>query len=499
MAENELPEAQNDGFMKMIVKLLNHRLNQGDVYDKFKGVREVNFLLEYKVQQQAPKAYKELADLCGFKGFENNKPIWGLNNPECSTNAYFIRRAIRGYIHSTTEKSKAAGRLFWNVLKHVTINSEKRVSMGDKSFFKENANFDKAKISFLDGIGTFLSDKDKVLGIDWVLAYRKSDNSGVYSGFIKEMANYNIGTTQSDKKDLAEQTVRQLFLILQKSRESNGGKLLEMAMPVIENAADNAFYLDNVSYYDEAGVIGVKGKTYKLDEKFKKDLYKRLKRSKLKISDNCENFLLNNETPSQKLHKRINNVYHVLYQYDVKWKQRAAFVMKQKGIIDAVVCSPEIKPTFELVKDYAALVIDYAAVRPHKTDEVSIENINNLLKRNAKYMELNAVSGTLFEPVAEPKRKINKKLVGAIAEIYAKSVNTTNEEAEEFDPNFHNKMTKMFVDIVKEHDYSRSEVQELCNILSQGGGREEPFVKMGRKIMSEYTVLPKVARKNKKR
>ena len=491
MAESQLPEIKKDGFLSMIILLLNKHLNENNLYGKFDGGVESSCLLALNIKEQAPEQYAKLASFCGIRDVVNDKIIWGYQNPECATNAYFIQTATRGYINSSSDRSQAAGRLFWQVLKNVNINSEKHEVLRDKKFFQESANFDKIKISFLNGIGSVLDAKDKIAGIDWLLSYRKTDTSGVYVDFIRDLASYNIGANDTDREYLAKHTVRQLVGILHKSRESNGGKFLEMVLPVIENAANNAIYLENVSYCDERGVLGVKNEVYTFDETFKQDLYKRLKRSKLNLSENIIEFLENNGTANQKLQKRIRVVDEGMFNHKISLDSRYKLASKQKGIIETGLFAPNVKPTNDLVSDYAKFLVDYAVLSPiDKKGEVEVRNLECLLKRNANYMELNVVSGNLFGEDIKNKPNINKKLVNKVADLYAKSIDTTYDVAEEFSDEFHQKMTDMFVSIVKENNYKKSEVTELCNILSQGGGKAKEFVRMSHKIMSEYTSLP---------
>ncbi len=83
--------------------------------------------------------------------------------------------------------------------------------------------------------------------------------------------------------------------------------------------------------------------------------------------------------------------------------------------------------------------------------------------------------------------KINKTLVAEVADVYAQNVISTHPEMGEFNPYFHQKMTKMLSYVVSSYDYTREEVSDLCSRLAKGGDNAPEFKQSAQMVMAAYT------------
>jgi len=485
MTEAQLPDKKDDNYLTMLLELLDYHLNNGTFYKTFTGNIEGNYLAKFKINEQAPKAYEYLANICGIKIVNGKVHFTGMDY-YCPTNDVYLVRAAHEYVNSTSDTERAAGRLLWNVLTKVKPNSNILKYVGNGNYFVNSANFEKQKVSFLNHTNIKFSDIDKIKALDWFLAYKKSDSDEIFTDFIENLADYNIGANKDNKQYLAEQTIKQVVMVLQKSRESSGGKLLKMMRPVLENAANNSFYLTDVSYVDDKGVLGDKGKVYKIDDNFKKDLYSRIKRSNMNVSAICEDFLNNKNDANQMLQKRINLVSSILRRYNIDEFYRASIAKKQKGYIETALDDKNVSITSSFVIDYAEMLTNYVAIKPMKGNEKA-DVLHKLITKNADYTGLSYTCGSLFSDINGEKPNVNKNLVNDVAKIYANGIEAVDYELNEFDPDFHDSMTKMFSSIVATYKYNKKEVTELCNILEQGGGNALQFKKMANEVMNSYT------------
>ena len=144
----------------------------------------------------------------------------------------------------------------------------------------------------------------------------------------------------------------------------------------------------------------------------------------------------------------------------------------------------------EIIDKYSNYLSLYASWHPYNKC-LNADLLKKMLEQEAHNTNEITKAEILFPDYLLPKElpTINKALVMTVAQNYADSFVCSQPEAEEFNAAYHQAMTKMFSDITVEHNYSKSEVQALCKVLSSNG--DEATKKMGKHIMSVYTAQTK--------
>lgn len=485
MAENRILDAGDDEFLNVISKLLKYVLNEGRYLEKFDNEIAGRLLDSSRLLQTNPQSYQKLDRLCGYKVPYGSRSIRLDPSSQCENNAAFLREAAAEYIRSAEDPKLASGRLVWRVLAKTDFHGVCPEGAGDKQFFRRKAAFEHNKVRFLNSVPLQLGNACKVDILDLFSSYKASDNDGIYGVFFKKLSRYDIGAEPADQNYVAKQTVKLLAKILDKSRGSGGAGKLQLMAPLFENAAKNAFYIDNISYVDVSGSLGEKGKVYTLNRELKQDILKRLKHSNLEFSSECLHFFEAEAVSNSSLQHKMAFVQNMLKMSSRPYERKKAVMDKIHPLIEADMDNPLVKPESLLIGAYAGYLCEYAAFHPEEKG-ITARRLSRLLEANAEYRGQNAVQGSLFETVSA-RPQINRELVAAVAKTYADSVITTNSEGMSFNPYFHQDMTRMFAEIVSHHDYPRSEVSKLCLRLERGGGGAREFRNMSRQIMQAYT------------
>ena len=485
MIEEHILDARDDEFLNVIDALLSDVLNKGAYFDKFNYDLASRYLDDSKLAQTNPQSYQKLSKICGQKVPYGNRTILLYPDPRFETNAAFLIEAANEYVRTAKDSKLASGRLVWHTFKRTFFKGE-IYNRDDKEVFARQAAFERNKVRFLNAAELQLSNACKVDTLDLFSSYKASDRDGIYTDFIRKISSYDIGAEPQDQNYVAKQTVKLLVKVLDKSRGSNGAAKLKLLMPVFENAAKNAFYIDNVSYVDVSGSLGEKNKVYTLDKPLKLDILKRLRRSGLPFSARCQRFFEDEAVSTTSVINKMKIVQNVMKNSSRPFERKLEVMKKVYPLVEADLNNPLVEPKNDLILAYAGFLSDYASLQPEEKG-FSVKRLEYMLKENINYRDRNIVQGNLFMNNV-PLPKIDKKLVAEVADIYAGSVLTTHPEGECFNPDFHKNMTAMFAGIVTSHDYSKPEVQDLCERLAKGGDGAFEFRTMSRAVMAAYTM-----------
>ena len=474
--------SKNDAFLNLVGVMLSDVLNRRTYWDKFDNERMAYLFENSDLSQTHPTAYQNLINLCGRKMAWGPKSLWVEPNPAVENNFQFLIKAANEFLRTS---SGAANQILWHVSNKVYLR-ESMLQLSDEELYRRRNEFKIMQVYFLNSLVFKPDAHSKVDALDRLLSYKASDKSGVYAEFIKKMADYNVGDVATYQEYSAKQTVKLLFKILAKSRASNGAAKLKLFLPVIENAAKNGSYIDNITHVDTSGDLGEKNKTYTLDKKVKLDILKRLQRSKLPLSPLCISYLKSEPISSETVINKIQDVQGVLKNEERSWENRLKFMDKIHPLIERELECDKLRPSRKLITTYAEYLSEYAALHPDRKD-LSALLLFRLLKKNAMQSGLNTTQNQLFEKIGDVPVKINKALVADVASIYAESVLLTDLDFGEFNPYFHQNMTKMFSYIVSSYDYTKEDVEDLCSRLAKGGGNASEFKNTAKAVMMAYT------------
>ena len=482
MSENpQEKSSKNDAFLNLVGMMLSDVLNRRAYWEKFDNERMARFLENSNLFQTYPKAYRDLINLCGRKVPWGPKILWVEPNPMIENNSQFLIKAASEFLKTSSE---ASGQLIWHVLEKVYLR-ESILNLPREELYKRRDEFKKTQVRFLNSLELKPDAYSKVNVLDLLLSYKASDKSGVYAEFIRQMVDYDVADNPKRQEFAAKQTVKILFKALDKSRGSSGAAKLQMFLPIFENAAKNGFYIDNITYVDVSGDLGEKNKTYTLDREVKLDILKRLQRSKLPLSAGCIGYFKSEPVSAETVINKIENVQDMLKNSRRTWERRLKIMDKIHPLIEGVLDNALVVPSRRLIITYAGYLSEYAALHPN--DDVSEMSLLRLLQKNAALSGLNGVQGRLFGDEPLQPAKINKALVADVADIYAQNVASTYPEVGEFNPYFHQKMTRMFSYIVNSYDYAKEDVDDLCSRLAKGADNAPEFKRAAQMVMAAYT------------
>ena len=483
MPENSQEKnSKNDVFLNLIGMMLSDTLNHRTCWDKFDNERMARFLERSDLPQTHPEAYQKLVGLCGRRVSWGAKFLRVGPNPAIENNFQFLIRTANEFVKTSSE---ASGQLVWHVLEKVYLR-EGGLRLEEQELYRRRDEFRKAQVRFLNAINLDPDAFSKVNLLDLLLSYKASDKSGVYAKFIERMANYDVTDNPSRQDFAVKQTVKILFKALDKSRGANGAAKLKLFLPIFENAAKNGFYIDNITYVDVSGDLGEKNKTYTLDKEVKLDILKRLQRSKLSLSPLCISYFTSEPVSAESVINKIKNVQDMLKNSRRTWERRLKVMDKIHPLIEGVLDNALVRPSAKLITTYAGYLTEYASLHP-SDDNISEKPLLRLLQKNAALSGINNVQGQLFGSEVLQPAKINKTLVAEVADVYAQNVISTHPEMGEFNPYFHQKMTKMLSYVVSSYDYTREEVSDLCSRLAKGGDNAPEFKQSAQMVMAAYT------------
>lgn len=480
--DTQKKSSKNDTFLNLIGMMLSDTLNRRTYWDKFDNERMAYLLESSNLSQTHPAAYQNLINLCGRKMPYGQRVLWVEPAWHIENNMQFLVKAANEFLKTSPE---ASGQLVWHVWDKVYLR-EGSLNISQEELYRRRDEFKKTQIRFLNALNLRPDAYSKVNVLDLLLSYKASDNGGVYSEFIKKMADYDVADNPSRQDFAVKQTVKILFKALDKSRGSNGAAKLKLFLPIFENAAKNGFYIDNITYVDVSGDLGEKNKTYTLDKEAKLDILKRLQRSKLPLSPLSISYFTSEPISAESVVNKIKNVQDMLKNSRRTWERRLKIMDKIHPLIEGVLDNTLVTPSRRLVTTYAGYLSEYASLHP-SDDKISEKPLLRLLQKNAALSGINNVQGCLFGEENFQPAKINKPLVAEVADVYAQNVISTHPEMGEFNPYFHQKMTKMLSYVVSSYDYTREEVSDLCSRLAKGGDNAPEFKRSAQMVMAAYT------------
>ncbi|MBE6445341.1 MAG: hypothetical protein E7019_04740 [Alphaproteobacteria bacterium] len=502
MAEESGSVINEDKFLNSILKLFKDLHDNGVYNSNFMPEVVVSYMDGFNLSEEAPNSYENLKKLCGTPTkYGANKIIYFGQSDKIRSNADFIKEMVKEYVimHEVNEQPRYAGRLFWNLLTKCSLDNDLNKGSSQSVFYKKHDRFEKDKADILSCFANKMSVEDRIKALDWFFSYKKTDRSGVYGFLIGKLAYYDIGETKENREWVVSNTIKLLNQVYSKAKSSKSNDFVELALPILENAAINSYYLQGKTFFDSEGKLGIKNAVYDFGDNVREYISRRLKESGLRYSEDLALFLEGQNTPTDILIKKMSIVNKSIFgERKISADEVNRYNAKAK-LIFAQLEDGNIVPNNKLVRTYAEYLCQYAKINS-SCKNIDSRLLEKLVSENANYMELNMEVGVLFDDATPKKRKrnVNKELVKDIAQIYASSVLTTDDVSGDFNLNFHNSMTKMFSDIVVKNNYTKKDVDALCGILEKGGNHAPEFVAMCRSVKYSYNLMLSSRAKAKK-
>ncbi len=423
------------------------------------------------------KLYAQFADYLPYVN-ESLKNIGlnalkGINNYSSNFNA--IDKLAEYYISLQQNKQKASGAVLWRLGQLSLSHDDDYFKLSKQERGKANNSFRKQKTELLATLKLDLLPEDKINFLDF-LDYRYSDQFA--QNLYDKLSDYKI-----DNEYASSQTTKLIMKLFYSSLKEKNFNKMRRAQKLFENAAKNSVYLQNSGYVDKEGVIeGKPGKTYVLDGKMREIIGKRLKKSKISLSSECEKFFVNDEYNGGNVLKKLSIVVSAIEANGSIAGKRNLMSKHYVEINDAVRAN-DFKMSGRDIENYMRFVCAFAAYNHEKRD-IDIEPLRKVLEKNVD----SSVELSLFDDIKPQKTShVNKKNVLKAADIYVNSFSTTHPDAEEFNIDFYNKMTKMFASIVAENKYTKKEVEQLCQCFTNSKNCSKVIKDMSKEIMSAYT------------
>lgn len=395
-----------------------------------------------------------------------------------------ISQSLVHYIKSAPNQQRACGTVLWEILDKAypkENSSYAKTAEGYRGFRREQCNL----VRFLGDMHLDLSAKDKINALDF-LGYKYSTDE--YRNLYNQLGNYTFGENPADLEYEKKQTVKLLNKLNKECTKSTAKDKIISAREFLKTVSNFSFVLDSDSlegavYHDDKN-----DKDLRIDAQSKANIYAVMKNmknefpasmiayysGKINRYDNIKSYLgsiLNKHSEAKSPQYRKDLISHDFGGITLQLtKQNAA---------DA-----------EIIDKYSSYLSLYASWHPYNKC-LNADLLKKMLEQEAHNTNEITKAEILFPDYLLPKElpTINKALVMTVAQNYADSFVCSQPEAEEFNAAYHQAMTKMFSDITVEHNYSKSEVQALCKVLSSNG--DEATKKMGKHIMSVYTAQTK--------
>ncbi|MBQ8631572.1 MAG: hypothetical protein IJ479_07645 [Alphaproteobacteria bacterium] len=389
-----------------------------------------------------------------------------------------ISRGLVDFVKQAPDRKKACGAVLWRFIKAVhpdmrnnTIqNKNKRPET-----YRQERRFQKNMMRILEGLHLDLSAKDKINALDY-LEYKYSAEE--YRCVYEQLGDYNFGEISEDIEYERIQTVKLFHELLKQSRKSTGKDKIVSAQAFLETVARNGRILDDARYTDIYGNVKM------IDAAAKAEMLTAINKAKVSVSEECMAYFRGEPSSNVSMNAYIPIVLNKFRMADNSKKQKR--ILTQPFAVINMSLQKEQNISGKLVENYAEYLCLFAS---YHCDNSSIrpDMLESLLMREAEQSNKQVRASSLFAEYISPKelKTIDKKLVLEIARQYADSFACSAPEAEEFNPCFHERMSRMFCKIVKEHSYKKSEVQSLCDTLKSND--DKVMTKMAKSIMSVYT------------
>jgi len=308
MAEESGSVINEDKFLNSILKLFKDLHDNGVYNSNFMPEVVVSYMDGFNLSEEAPNSYENLKKLCGTPTkYGANKIIYFGQSDKIRSNADFIKEMVKEYVimHEVNEQPRYAGRLFWNLLTKCSLDNDLNKGSSQSVFYKKHDRFEKDKADILSCFANKMSVEDRIKALDWFFSYKKTDRSGVYGFLIGKLAYYDIGETKENREWVVSNTIKLLNQVYSKAKSSKSNDFVELALPILENAAINSYYLQGKTFFDSEGKLGIKNAVYDFGDNVREYISRRLKESGLRYSEDLALFLEGQNTPTDILIKKI--------------------------------------------------------------------------------------------------------------------------------------------------------------------------------------------------
>ncbi len=414
----------------------------------------------------------------GIEGFLRNNNLPLPENTEYMSVNVGLAKSFDDFINMAADHKKAAGAVLWRFVKaaHPDMRNSALQNKNKKpEEYRRERRFQKNIMHLLGCLNLELSAKDKINALDY-LEYRYSAEE--YRQVYRQLGDFSFGEIAQDFDYERIQTVKLFHELLKECKKSTFKDKIVSAQTFLETVARNAQILEGVQYTD------VYGNLKTIDEQARLDMLSAMKKSKVPFSAETMAYYEGKPLATKDMNLYLGAVLHkfgaangVKNKKQVLSRSFAVINMGLQHINDA---------GNQLVSRYADYLFQYASYN-YDNPSIRTELLEKLLLRNAEQQNNKVKASCLFEEFVPQNelKSIDKNLVLKIAESYAHSFVISDVELEEFNPQFHERMTRMFCNIVKEHDYKKSETEALCGVLRKNS--DKAIAEMSRNIMSAYT------------
>lgn len=383
-----------------------------------------------------------------------------------------IGRSMVDYIKSAEDQRRACGAVLWAILNKVHPKEGKEVINFPKTpeGYRKYRRSQRKMMQFLGNLNLDLSAKDKINALDR-LGYKYSAEE--YRAVYKQLGNYSFGENPADFEYEKKQTVKIFHELHAECQKSTRKDKVISARSFLETVARNADVLRSANY---------NGKT--IDEQSKADIYKVMKNLKGEFAADSIAYYSGNPRPIENVGAYLSIVLNKYNETKLPMHKKSMISRDFLRITSQLEKQENIDA--KTVDAYSSYLSLYASWH-HDNDTLNASLLAKMLEREAHRKNEATKAQVLFPDYVAAKElpTINKNLVLKVAQNYANSFSCSNPELQEFNPVFHNAMTEMFANITTRHNYRKSEVQALCNVLGSNG--DAATRKMGKQIMSAYT------------
>lgn len=389
-----------------------------------------------------------------------------------------IARGLVEFVKSAPDLKKACGAVLWRFIKAAHPDMRNNTIQNTKKrpeTYRKERRFQKNMMYILSMLHLDLSAKDKINALDY-LEYKYSADE--YRSVYKQLGDYNFGEISGDFEYERMQTVKLFHELLKQSRKSTGKDKIVSAQAFLETVARNGRILDDARYTDVYGNVKM------IDAAAKAEMLAAVKKAKVPVSEECLAYFEGRPSSNTGMNTYIAIVLNKFRAADKPYARKN--ILARPFAVINMSLQKESNISEKLVDNYAEYLCLYASYHCDNSS-VRTDMLESLLIREAEQSNARAKASSLFEEYVSPKelKTIDKKLVSNIARRYADSFSCSAPEVEEFNPYFHERMSRMFCKIVKEHPYKKSEVQSLCAALKSND--DKVMAEMAKSVMSAYT------------
>ena len=403
--------------------------------------------------------------------------LWRYKLPQVEGGEYIsvqkgIARSMADYINSAKDQQHASGAVLWAILNKVHPKDGKGGVVFPKTpeGYRKYRRVQRKVMQFLGDLNLDLGTKDKINALD-LLGYKYSAEE--YRAVYKQLGNYNFGKNSTDLEYEKKQTVKIFHELHNECKKSTRKDKVVSAQAFLETVARNADVLETASYNDLT-----------IDEQSKADIYKIIKNIKGEFSEDALAYYSGNSRQIENIGEYIGEILSNYQHADSPMSRRD--IISRDFLRVTAQLSKQDKINMKTIDKYSSYLSLYAYWYPNNSS-LNAALLEELLEKEARDNNESVKEQSLFPDYVSPKelRTINKPLVLKVAKNYADSFSCSHSECEEFNFGFYKSMTEMFINITTKHNYRKSEVKALCEVLSSNG--DEATKKMSQQIMYSYT------------